>query len=489
MTRVLLACLLFSVIAQTEQTKPAFASVQKYIQDQMAAESIPALSIAVARDGKIVWEEGFGWPTRENHIKATAHTPYYLASVTKSLTSAALMLLQERHSLDLDHPVNDYLGASKVHSPMWDASQATVRRVATHTAGLTTYARDCAVNAPDCHTSTSTAIERYGLLFWPPGDHFDYSNLGYGILGEVVAHTSGKSYGDFLHDEIFQPLGMSDCALDMNPALRKSAAAQYDQTSHARSPLRSSDHPGASAVHCSVHDLALFGMFMINARVPGQKAILSEQSRDAMLNLTVDAGHGERYGMGWWVNPDLNGYRVVFGSGGTFDSAAALYMVPSEGIVVAVLANTGTSLADKVFQQAVSGLLPKFRDQRDKSAQSVKLPEASPNTTQPAPKLAGKWTGEIQTWRGVVPLTLSISPTRDIHATINSQDRVLQNASVEDNEAYGVFEGDVRTPDAPRPPYNLEIELYLRGDTLAGAATTRGNGPALPYWVTLKKAH
>jgi CubicO group peptidase (beta-lactamase class C family) len=319
MARVLLAALAFPVMvhiwaAPGETTKPDFASVQKYIRDHMAAESVPALSIAVSRDGRIVWEEGFGWADRENRIKATAHTPYYLASVTKSLTSAALMLLQERHKLDLDHPVNDYLGAAKVHSPMWDASQATVRRVATHTAGLTTYARSCAVGDSGCRTSTETAIGRYGVLFWPPGDHFDYSNLGYGILGDVVAHASGRSYGDFLHDEIFQPLGMSDCALDINPALRDQAA-QYSQPSHTRSPLRTSDHPGASSEHCSVHDLAVFGMFMIAARVPGQKAILSAQSRDAILNSTVEAVPGERYGMGWWVNPDLDGYRVVFGSG------------------------------------------------------------------------------------------------------------------------------------------------------------------------------
>jgi CubicO group peptidase (beta-lactamase class C family) len=121
---------------------------------------------------------------------------------------------------------------------MFDPSQATVRRVATHSAGLTTYARECALDDAGCHTSIRTAIERYGVLFSPPGDHFDYSNLGYGILGDVVARVSGKTYGDFLDDEIFQPLGMSDCALELSAELSKRAAAQYDRTSHARSAAR-----------------------------------------------------------------------------------------------------------------------------------------------------------------------------------------------------------------------------------------------------------
>jgi CubicO group peptidase (beta-lactamase class C family) len=114
----------------------------------------------------------------------------------------------------LYRPVNDYLGA--------------VRRVATHTAGLTTYARECALDHPGCRTSISTAIERYGVIFSPPGDHFDYSNLGYGILGDVVARVSGKSYDDFLNEEIFRPPGMSDCALELNAEQNKRAAAQYD---------------------------------------------------------------------------------------------------------------------------------------------------------------------------------------------------------------------------------------------------------------------
>ena len=504
---VLFLAMVFSLVAQTkppsiEQPKPDFVRLQKYVQDQMGAESVPSVAIAVGRGGEILWEQGFGCADRENGIKATANTPYSLASVTKSLTGTALMVLQERRKLDLDHPVNEYLGPVKVHSPMWVAAQATVRRMATHTAGLTTYARDCALDNPGCRTSIDTAVQRYGILFWPPGDHFDYSNLGYGILGDVVARVSGKSYGDFLHDEIFQPLGMADCALGVNQELRKRMAAQYDQTTHTRSPLRSSDHPGASSVRCSVHDLARFGMFALKAHVSGQKVILSESSRDDMVNSSVDTGDRQRYGIGWWVNPDLYGYRAVFGGGGTTDSSADLYTIPSEGIVVAVLSNTGTTLPSKVVEEALSEMLPKFRREREKTAQSREPPTDSSNATElPTEqkirnffgkwRLAGQWIGEIETWKGVVPLTMSISSTREIHTRIGSQDGVLHQAVVEDGHVYGVVHGDVETPDAPRPPYNLEFELYLRGDTLAGAATTRAlpgkDGAALPYWVTLRK--
>src|SRR5262245_32274779 len=77
--------------AQTATTKPDFSSVQKLIQEQLVAQSVPSLSLAVARRGEIVWEQGFGWADKENRIPATEHTMYALASVTKTITATALM--------------------------------------------------------------------------------------------------------------------------------------------------------------------------------------------------------------------------------------------------------------------------------------------------------------------------------------------------------------------------------------------------------------
>src|ERR1700687_2539803 len=122
--RVLLPFFLSSsLLGQTttlQQHEPDFARVRKHIQQQMAAQSVPSIAVAVVRGKTILWEEGFGLADRENHIKATKLTPFSLASVTKSITCIAIMMLQERRQLNLDHPVNEYLGAAKVHSHMWN---------------------------------------------------------------------------------------------------------------------------------------------------------------------------------------------------------------------------------------------------------------------------------------------------------------------------------------------------------------------------------
>src|SRR5215469_10488158 len=108
------SALLGQTTTTTQKPTPDFGKVRMYIQEQMATQSVPSIAVAVARGNKILWEEGFGWADRQNDIKASVHTPYYLASVTKSLTGAALVMLQERGKLDLDRPINDYLGAAKL---------------------------------------------------------------------------------------------------------------------------------------------------------------------------------------------------------------------------------------------------------------------------------------------------------------------------------------------------------------------------------------
>src|SRR5262245_27892065 len=119
--------------------KPNFSSVQTLIEHKITEDRIPSVTVAVARRGNVLWERGFGWANRERVVAASAHSMYALASVTKLMTGTAIMMLRDRGQIDLDGPVNDYLGPGKLTSPFWNPAGATVRRVATHTAGLATY--------------------------------------------------------------------------------------------------------------------------------------------------------------------------------------------------------------------------------------------------------------------------------------------------------------------------------------------------------------
>src|SRR5579884_1626856 len=105
-----LAVLLLSSLPLAAQTPPERAAAAAQIRKIIERGDVPGIAVAVTQRGRIIWEQGFGWADREQHIRATAKTPFYLASVTKSLTSTALIVLRQSGKLDLDRPVNDYLG-------------------------------------------------------------------------------------------------------------------------------------------------------------------------------------------------------------------------------------------------------------------------------------------------------------------------------------------------------------------------------------------
>jgi len=274
------------------QEAPIEPRLSNLDHDIAAHADVPGLAVAVTRDGRIIYERGFGWADRERGLRATPNTPFALASVSKSITATAIMQLFERGRLNLDAPVNDYLGSAKVHSPHWNASESTVRRVMSHTGGLTTFTRWCGSDRSTCNLDRE--IRDYGILVWRPGELFDYSNLGFGILGDVVARVSGNEFDSYLKKNIFTPLGMEDCGLQT----RQPTSTQYDEKTHARSPMRLSGTPGASGLRCSAHDLALFGMFQLK-EVKNSNSVLSSTNLDRMHR--AQPGTRGQYGLGWWT--------------------------------------------------------------------------------------------------------------------------------------------------------------------------------------------
>ena len=91
-----------------------FSSARSKILESLKKTKVASISIAVAKDGKIIWEEAFGWADRDNNVKASPHTMYSLASISKPITATGLMILVEQGLIDLNKPANFYLGEGKL---------------------------------------------------------------------------------------------------------------------------------------------------------------------------------------------------------------------------------------------------------------------------------------------------------------------------------------------------------------------------------------
>lgn len=246
-----------------------FHRVRTQIREVMAEHHIPSMTVAVAHKGTIVWEEGFGWANVEKRISATPHTLYSLASVSKPITATALMILVERGAIDLDKPIDEYLSAQKLTARIGNSQDATVRRVASHTSGLPLHYQFFYEDESAQPPTNDEVIRRYGTLMRPPGEGVTYSNLGYGLLEYIIERTAGKSYAEFLRDELFAPLGLLESAVNRTPDFGERVAVRY-MGNHAV-PFYDFDTRGAAAVFMSAHDLVRFGMFHLQGRLDGQQ--------------------------------------------------------------------------------------------------------------------------------------------------------------------------------------------------------------------------
>ena len=178
--------------------------------------------------GKSSGSKGSDGPTASAAVAATEHTMYSLASISKPVTATGLMVLVERKQIDLDRPVNDYLGAARVRGRAGDAALATVRRVANHSSGLPLHYQFFYADEPFRPPSMDETIRRYGNLVTIPGERYEYSNLGYGILDYVISRVSGRPYAEFMREEVFGKLGLTHTSVHVDRAwrnLRRSVTA------------------------------------------------------------------------------------------------------------------------------------------------------------------------------------------------------------------------------------------------------------------------
>lgn len=470
-----------SAAAQRAAAPDPFAVARAHARAAVVDSGVPSLAVAVAKGGKIIWEEGFGWADREGRVPATEHTTYSLASISKPITATGLMILAERGKLQLDRPANDYLGLGKITGLAGDASQATVRRVANHTAGLPLHYMFYYDGAIDRVPTMDEAIARYANTVYPPGSSYQYSNLGFGILDHIISRISGQSYQDFMRAEVFLPLGMTHSSIDIAPGLEPFAAVRYDNQGK-RVPWYTFDHNGGSAVYASAHDLVRFGMFHLKNRLPDQQRILADSTIDAM-HVNTTGVPGSAYGIGWAVGNDFGLQRFAH-SGGMPGVNTALYLYPTEDLAVVVLSNTTSRHPFTLAADIVAGLVPRYADSLKAFRARQQQQQTPPAWSTPA-RLAGEWKGTVRTWDGTKPFTLTFQADGDVVAKLGDSPRALiwDAAWQGDSVFTGRFAGTMPTPDAALHRHSIFLNLTLRGGKLSGQASAQTIPPDTVYFA------
>jgi CubicO group peptidase (beta-lactamase class C family) len=466
--------------------QPLRSKVERLVRDGKA----PSFAVGVARDGKVIWQEALGWADREKKVPATSDTIYPVASVSKSMTATGLFLLADRGLVKIGSPVQDYLGPARLRTFRPREAAPTVADVLNMTGGIPHYWQYTPKGEATQPLDTADILRRHGIVAFPPGKFFHYSNLSYAVVEQVIARVSGSGFADFMRREVFLPLGMKRTAVHVSADQQRHAAVPYDRANRPAQPY--DFYPkGGAGFHSTAADLLRFATFHLNQPLPGQQPLLPAATVDAMHRVADPGGPSKRYANGWGVLDLGRDGPTLVSNGQILGAAAAIVLLPQHRIAIVCLTNISSSprLPDTMAFAIADALVPGFAKKWKELEAAVEQEEEA---KKPLTSLVGKWAGELIAGEEVVPVTISVQPGGKISVGVKgSNDVPLKEAHFTGVAVKGEFAGTVPTKEAKAQAHNIEIELYKNGDALQGVAraVTAGEKPGfgLPFYLTLRK--
>lgn len=481
------ACALLA-FAQQATAADSYEDVRTAIRKELDG-GLASMAVAVAKDGKIVWEQGFGVANKETGRAADQHTLYALASVSKPITTTGMMVLVDRGRMQLEAPINDFLGEAKLTAIVGNINDVTLRRVADHSSGLSGHSMAFQVDEPYAVPSTDQTIQRYGHVITPPGTRWKYSNFGYGVLENAIAHTSGQRFADFMRKEVFLPLGMTRTSAEPYRPADDNVAARYRQDGSLITDYNF-DFVGYGGIYSSAHDLAQFGMFHLKNRMPGGKRLFPASRIDELHAASFDASWWGTYALGWFRSTSKQGQQLVWHAGASYGTRTFLGLLPAQNAAIAIVTNSDTDSVDAIK----AALLGKFGYQEELWSKDRTTMKEPPSTF--SDQLHGEWSGSVHTYRGSIPLSIKVAADGTVQAKLGLAPMSgTDEVRIKDTSITAVLPGSIDTDDARHRPGVLQLKVNLYGERLVGDLETKvpwprqgTEGDFVSHWVELRRS-
>ena len=321
------------------------------VRTAQAEQRVPSISAAVFRDGEVVWADAVGLANVEDEVEATPDTQYRIGSITKTFTAAAIMQLRDAGKLQLDDPLAE-------HIPESPHERLTLRRMLSHLSGIQREPPGEiweSMRPPSRDDFLGQLAEAEQVL--EPGERWHYSNLAYGLLGEVVARCSGIEYERYVTERLLLPLGLERTTWAPEPpAARPYLVEPYSNAVVAEPDVDLRGKSSAGQLASTTRDLARWGAFLADP----DPAVLAPATVDEMHELRVMAEPDWTLGWGLGVMLLRRGEQLFAGHTGGFPGFLSFLVysrAAKTGAVVLTnsshwprLTDTGLALAEKALE-------------------------------------------------------------------------------------------------------------------------------------------
>lgn len=341
-TKLVVCIAVISSIWQTVYSKPS--DLPEKLDEYMNRLSELGYSgaLLVAEDGAVIFSKGYGMADRARGIQVTAETIFTTGSITKQFTAAAILKLEMQKKLSVNDPITKYF-----KNVPENKKEITLHHLLTHSAGLKS-----ALGFDFTEITREEYIElaMKTPLNRPPGDAYEYSNVGFSLLAAIVEQVSGQSYDAFLQKHLFKPAGMSNTGYPNRNWNRNKLAHGYKGGQDWGTFL---DHPmaedgphwhlrGNGGIHSTVGD-----MYRWHQALEGDQ-ILSQEAKEKMYTRHIREGRSSSYyGYGWSIVDSRHGKLITHNGGNPYFAADFLRYVDTD-VVIYITSNTAEQRATRI---------------------------------------------------------------------------------------------------------------------------------------------
>lgn len=330
-----------------------FESIDRYAAEQMKRFAVPSLCYALVQRGKVIHTGTLGKADLSSGMKPDLHTKYPICSLTKSMTALCLGILADEGKISFEAPVKLYLPEFQMEDP-YAAEHVTIRDLLTHMTGLPRH-NPITFKMGDERESLEDIVARIGML--PMNrqfrSRFEYINLTYMACSLIIQRVSGKPYGEFIKECLFQPIGMKESSAytrDMlcNGNRAKPYIRMKDGTVSETLCLDNDTLSGAGNVNSTLADMTAYMNFLTEGKTVKGEFLISDKTRKQIFAThTIDwYGYDYKwpempvacYGLGWTIQP-YRGNLCFCHGGSLYGFTSYMSFLPYERIGVVLLSN------------------------------------------------------------------------------------------------------------------------------------------------------
>ena len=332
------------------------AAIDGIVAKHMREKSIPGVALAILQNGKGVYVKGFGKANLENDIAVTADSVFLIGSVSKPIVAMGIALLEQQGKLNVDDPISKYIPDTPA---TW--RDITLRHLLNHTAGLVR--ESPAFNGDKVMSDIDLIKATFPVpLDFPTGSKFQYCNICYFTLAEVITRVGAQPWPEFMTKHFFAPAGMKATRASSVSALIPNRVASYSFKDGIYSIEREyvAVRP-SGAFASSINDLVKFETALYQNQVLKAETLLKMQQptklndgKNALFQDIPNTG----YGLGWAL-ATFNGQPRVWHGGSLAGFRAVYRRYPESRVAVIVLTNLSTARPNEIEAEIMEKIFPK----------------------------------------------------------------------------------------------------------------------------------